>query len=91
MRSPNKPYNHIVSHTAASAKSGILVSAPKFDTGANTFLLFSQGGEKALFTLHRLISFFSSLFLLTLPFSSFYIFYPKEYEAIIFKALQKAY
>lgn len=45
MLSPSKAHNH-VSLMAASAKPAILVNAPKFDTGANTFLLFSQGERK---------------------------------------------
>lgn len=45
----SESYNWALSEAAASAKLAILVSGPEFDTGANNFLLFSQG-EKALFT-----------------------------------------
>lgn len=61
MLSPSKPHNHVVPLTAASAKPAILLSAPKFDAGANTFFIVFPGGEKALFTQHRPATvFFSS-------------------------------
>lgn len=91
MLSPSKPHNHVVCLTAAFAKPAILLSAPKFDTGANTFLLFSRGRGRALFKKHRPESFFSSSSRWCCPFHRFYIFYPKESEAITFKVLQKAY
>lgn len=58
MLSPSKPHNHVVPLTGASAKPAILLSAPKFDTGANTFFIVFLGGEKALFTRHRPASVF---------------------------------
>lgn len=79
MLSPSKPHNHVVRLTAASAKPAIFLSAPKFDTGANTFfLLFSRGEGGALFTQHRPASFFPLLLSLTLLLSSFLYFLPQR-------------
>lgn len=91
MLSPSKPHNHVVRLTAAPAKPAIYLSAPKFDTGANTFFYCFPGGGGALFTQHRPASFFSSSSRWRCSFLRCYIFYPKESEAITFKALQKAY
>lgn len=49
MLSPSKPHNHVVPLTAASAKPAIFLSAPKFDTGANTFFYCFPAGRGELF------------------------------------------
>lgn len=92
MLSPSKPHNHVVPLTAPSAKLAILLSAPKFDTGANTFFIVFPGeGGSSFYTAQTSIVFFFLLFSLTLPFSSFLYFLPLESEALTFKTLQKAY